>query len=114
MKMLQEIPAHIEWLKPWERLQGSGEAFVNELQTELPYDHALHGVAVVAVARRIDCDDVLFATADPAKPLAVVHLTWAGRTEGDARWPTTTLFHDWQDWVERRLLPDHREYSGDG
>ena len=112
--MLQEIPAQIEWLKPWERLQDSGEAFVKELQKELPSDHALHGVAVVAVARRIDCDDVLFATADPSKQLAVVHLTWASRSERDARWPFTTLFHDWQDWVERCLLHDHREYSGDG
>jgi len=112
--MLQEIPAQIEWLKPWELLQDSGERLVNELQKELSCDHALHGVAVVAVAHRIDRDDVLFATADPLKLLAVVHLTWKGRTERDARWPCTTLFHDWQEWVERCLLPDHREYSGVG
>jgi hypothetical protein len=99
--MLQGIPAQIEWLKPWELLQDSGEALVKELQKELSCDHVLHGVAVVAVAHRSDCDDVLFATTDPLKPLAVVHLTWAGCTERDARWPRTTLFHDWQDWVER-------------
>jgi hypothetical protein len=87
---------------------------VKELQWELSCDLALHGVAVVAIAHRIDCDDVLFATADPSKPLAVVHLTWKGHTERDGRWPFTTLFRDWQDWVERCLLPDHREYSGGG
>jgi hypothetical protein len=64
--MLQEIPGQIEWLKPWKRLQDSGEALVKELQRELSCDHALHGVAVVAIAHRIDCDDVLFATADPS------------------------------------------------
>jgi hypothetical protein len=112
--MLRGIPIQIEWLKPWEQLQESGEALVKELQNKLPRDHALHGVSVVALAHRIDCDDVLFATGDPSRPLAVVHLTWTGRTERDARWPETILFRDWQDWVERCLLPDHREYSGGG
>jgi hypothetical protein len=36
---------------------------------------------LVAVAQRTDCDEVLFATADPSKPLALDHLTWSGRSE---------------------------------
>jgi hypothetical protein len=109
--MLQQPPAEMEWLRPWERLKDSGEALVKELQKELPPQHVLYGVPVIAVARRIDCYDVLLAADDPSKPLAVVHLTWAGRTEQDPRWPSTTLYRGWQDWIERCLVPDHQAYS---
>jgi hypothetical protein len=109
--MFQQPPVEMEWVRPWERLQDVGETLVNELQKELPAQHVLKGVPVIAVARRLDCDDVLFATADPSMPLAVVHLTWAGKAEGDPRWPSTTLYRSWQDWIERCLVPDHQEYS---
>jgi hypothetical protein len=83
--MFLEPPPQLDWLEPWQRLEGSSDTFVNELQKELPPQHVLHGLPAVAVARRIDCDDVLFATADPTIPLAVVHLTWTSRTESDPR-----------------------------
>jgi hypothetical protein len=69
---------------------------------------------VVAVARRIDCDDVLFATSNPAMPLAVVHLTWTGHMSFNPRTPYTTGYMNWQDWNEQCLLPDHREFCRDG
>ena len=112
--MLPEPPTQLEWLEPWQRLGASGDAFVSELQKEVSARHVLYGLSVIAVARRIDCDDVLFATPDPAKPLAVVHLTWVGRTESDPQCPDTTLYESWRDWTERCLLPDHEEYSGNG
>jgi hypothetical protein len=110
--MLPEPPPQLEWLDPWQRLEGSYDGFVRELQKEVPPLHVLHGLSVVAVARRIDCDDVLFVTANPAMPLAVVHLTWTGRTESDPRWPHTTSYKSWEDWTERCLLTDHHEYCG--
>lgn len=110
--MLPAIPPQLEWLEPWQHIEGRAEALVNELQKELPPQHVLHGVQVVAVARRIDCDDVLFATTDPMKPLAVVHLTWTGRTESALKWPHTTLYESWRDWTERCLFPDHKEHFG--
>ena len=109
--MFQEPPIEMEWCRPWERLKDSCEALVSELQREFSPLHVLHGVPVVPVARRIDCDDILFATADPSKPLAVVHLTWAGKAERDPRWPSTTIYPSWQDWIERCLVPDHKEYG---
>jgi hypothetical protein len=112
--MLPELLPQLEWLEPWQRLEASGDAFVRELHKEVPARHVLHGLSVIAVARRIDRDDVLFATPDPTKPLAVVHLTWAGRTESDPQWPYTTLYESWRDWTERCLVPDHEEYSGNG
>jgi hypothetical protein len=112
--MFQRIPDTMDWLKPWEPLKDSGEVYVVELRKELGSRHVLFDVPVRAIARHVGCADVLFATADPAKPLAVVHLTWASRTEPDPHWPCTTLYRDWQDWTERCLNPDHRTYSGTG
>jgi hypothetical protein len=116
--MFPQIPADIEWLEPWTPLASSVEAlaradaFVQELRKELSSKHVLLGLSVVPIATRGDGDDVLFATADPAKPLAVVHLTWTGRTEPDSPWPVTVIYRSWQDWIERGLIPDHRRYSG--
>jgi hypothetical protein len=101
----------LKWLEPWEPLNDSGEGFVNELRKELASRHVLFDVPVRAIARHVGCDDVLFATADPANPLVVVHLTWASPTESEPQWPYTTLYKNWQDWIERRMNPDHREYS---
>jgi hypothetical protein len=108
--MFQELPTALNWLAPWEPLKDSGEVFVNELHKELASGHVLFHVSVHAIARHVGCDDVLFVTADPANPLAVVHLTWASRTEADPQWPYTTLYKNWQEWIEHRMNPDHQEY----
>jgi hypothetical protein len=104
-----EVPPAMEWLHPWQPLSTSGIGFVRELAKELSDRHALIGVPVVAVAKRSDCDDVLFATADTTKPLAVVHLTWSGHAEPDPTWPFTTIYKSWQDWIERCMRSDHEE-----
>ena len=49
-----------------------------------------------AVARRQDCDDVLFVSVDEPPAVAVVHLTYANRPELDPRWPRTTFFDSMQ------------------
>lgn len=109
--MFLSIPAPVKWLEAWELLKDSGEVSVNELRKELASQHVLFVVALRAIARHIECDDVLFATEDLENPLAVVHLTWVGRTESEPQWPYTTLYKNWQDWIERRMNPDHQEYS---
>ncbi len=111
LNMFPQPPAEIEWLRPWERLKDADEALIGELQNELPPQHILYGVPVIAVARRIDCDDVLFAADDPTKTLAVVHLTWMGKRERDPQWPSTTLYRAWQDWIERCLMSNHQAYG---
>lgn len=108
-----EIPQTLKWLLPWEPLMHSGQAFVVELRKEVGHRHVLFDVSVDAIARHVSSDDVLFATEDSRHSLAVVHLTWAARRESSEAWPYTTLYRDWQDWIDNRLLPDHRNYSGD-
>lgn len=109
--MFLQIPDTLHWLEPWELLKDSGESFVNELRKELSSKHILFDVPLRAIARHIGCDDVLFATGNREYPLAVAHLTWATRTESEPQWPYTTLYKNWQDWIERRMNPDHQEYS---
>lgn len=112
--MVPEPPPDLKWLPPWQRLEGTGDELVTELWREVPSGHVLQGLSAVAVALRSDCDEVLFVTNDPMAPLAVVHLTWAGPKESDPRWPLTTLYKDWHDWVKRCLLPDRENHYGDG
>ena len=47
-----------------------------ELLREVGVGHPLHGLPVRTLARRQDCDDVLFAIEDGTERVAVVHLTW--------------------------------------
>lgn len=109
---MPSVPGDLVWLDPWEPVTGSGDPFVRELRRELSEGHALHGVPLVAVARRMECDEVLFATSDVDMPLAVVHLTWRSQAESDPRWPHTATYEGWRDWIERCLLPEHRDYQG--
>jgi len=96
--MLPSIPDNIPWRKPWRPIIEDAESFVTELHKEISAQHELSGVKVQAVGRRDDCDDVLFLTNDLSRPLVVVHLTWSGREEIDPRWPSVTIFSNWEDW----------------
>jgi hypothetical protein len=50
-------------------LKDSGEVFVNELRKKLADQDIHFDVALRAIARHIECDDVLFATRDLENPL---------------------------------------------
>ena len=67
---------------------------VVELARELHTTHVLHGVDVVAIARRLDCDDWLFRLDDGR--VAQVHLTYAVESSPD--WPRTQLFESMGKW----------------
>jgi hypothetical protein len=89
----------IEWLEPWKAIAADRQAyFAAELRAEVSHKHPLYGVEAQSIARRIDCDDVLFHLRDGARPFAVVHLTYGGREE-DPRWPTIQFFDSLGDWI---------------
>ncbi len=106
--MRPEIFIDVDWLDPWEPLPTEGKAGLEaELKREVPPGHALHGQRCTALARRGDCDDVLFATGDGR--LAIVHLTY--QVETDPCWPETVLLRDIEEFVREHLVPDHHEYT---
>ncbi|MDO7876784.1 hypothetical protein Q5H93_18710 [Hymenobacter sp. ASUV-10] len=100
----------MEFIEPWTAIAESiGSTFVNELQQELPAESMLYGCQVKAIAQRIDCDDVLFSL-DGSSQLAVVHLTWSGKSEQHP-WPSTELFTDEYEFQLKRMLPDAEAYN---
>jgi len=100
--------AALQWLEPWRAVVSGLEV---ELKNEVGEGHALYGQKAISVARRFDTDDVLFLLLEHPSPLAVVHLTWTGRTEQNRNWPHTTFYASLDDFVERRMKPDHGEHS---
>ena len=98
--MFEGIPDGFRWREPWEPVPDGGPSLVAELLREVSGEHRLFGLEILAVARRIDCDDVMFTTSDPEAPLAIVHLTWSGKMESDRRFPQTAVYRSWQEWYE--------------
>ena len=96
----------MKFLAPWyEKKDGT---LVAEMQRELPIGHALHGIAVTALGRWDDKDDVLFALLDGTGRLAAVHLTF--QVETDVRWPGFSMFASEAEWIEK-MQADHAEFE---
>ena len=92
----------IDWPEPWRPIASSkaGIALEAELRRELAGGHPLFGMPAIAIARRQDQDDVLFALPDGR--VAEVHLTWRGQPEPDPRWPYTTIYQSVASWAQQR------------
>jgi hypothetical protein len=90
-------------IEPWHPITTDREraAMETELLVELREGHSLFGLAVVAAARRLDQDDVLFELEDGR--VAGVHLTWRGRKEVDDRYPRTEIFKSADVWALRMI-----------
>ncbi len=100
----------VQWLLP-RRAVRVGSGLAAELAHETGPRHPLAGVAAVAPAQRVDCDEVLFALLAPHPPLVVIHLVWAGRQETAPRRPSTEFYPSWADWIARCMEPDHADYG---
>ena len=105
---LPEQLRNLAWLLPWEPTNADLAA---ELSREVGSAHVLAGRPAVAVARRVDQDDVLFWLPEGPAMLATVHLTYAGR-ERSANWPSAQLYSSADEWIEFRMRVDHAEYFG--
>ena len=96
----------MQLLDPWMPI-GNAATFENELRKEVPSGHVLEGVKVVALAKRGDCDDVLFRILDGTDRVAVVHLTWSKNVSPE--WPLTQFYADVQAWSTTRMASDAKE-----
>lgn len=88
----------------WAPLGEHAPALESELACELAGDHPLSGIALRAAGRSERNDDVLFAFRTDSR-VALVHLTWSGKTER-APWPKTTVYTDYDSFVASQ--PDDR------
>jgi hypothetical protein len=104
MTLFPEAEFHIPWQPVTE--EEVARSLLAELERETCSSHCLYGNAIKAIARRIDCDEVLFLTRFTDRPLAVVHLTWRSNTELDPTWPYTEYFCDWKQWSQAAHEPD--------
>jgi hypothetical protein len=91
--------------EPWTALESGGPALVAELKRELSPQHVLFGRGAVAIARRKDCDDVLFRLDDGS--VAIVHLTWSGKEDQHPKFPWTTIHKT----IEEAMRHDSEDYG---
>ena len=107
------MSAELKYPQQWELIDPeAGGPFEDEYAVEIAKGHPLYGVPVKAVARRKDCDDVLFRLLRHLCEYAVVHLTWSKKEESDPKWPRFELFADDDDLVEmcfKRPAEDQKE-----
>jgi hypothetical protein len=104
----------MEWLLPWHPVADNAAQVAGierELQRELSTGHPLFGLAVKSLARRQDCDDVLFALEDGTGRVAVVHLTWTQSPPERPPWPRTTLFPSFENWAYEGMGSDAADFG---
>ena len=102
----------LQLLTPWEPIDSADcERFADEYAVEIGKGHPLYGVPVRAVARRADCDDVLFRLLRHLCEYAVVRLTWSGREEPDPQRPGCKIYADEADLMEVCIRPVHQGYE---
>jgi len=77
-------------LEPWELINYKNDCFESELYKEINKGHILFNLKAKAIAKKIDCDDVLFELEN--NEFALVHLTWTMKTEESSDWPKTTIY----------------------
>jgi|SRR6516162_6408756 len=88
----------MDWPDPWCPIRAEhAESFHKEMRRELAEGHPLYGLPMRVIARRADCDDALFLIEDGSDRVAVVHLTWSGRSETPSC-PSTELWQSLGEW----------------
>jgi hypothetical protein len=96
------------YLFPWEAVAGEvATGLERELQRELGERHFLFGKPPLALARSLECDDVLYRFPDGS--CAVVHLTYTERPPEPDRWPSFEAYGTLLDFARKRMFPDHAE-----
>ncbi len=85
------------WPDQWHQIKPEGQiALERELLREISPGHKLFGLTIHAIARRADCDDVLFAVGGSSQ-VAEVHLVY-GKRESNSDWPAVVLYESLIAW----------------
>jgi hypothetical protein len=104
----------VEWLVPWHSVADDPAQVAGmerQLGRELATGHPLFGMVVRTLARRQDCDDVLFAVEDGSGRVAVVHLTWAASLPERLPFPCAVMYPSFEAWVAEGMRADAEEFG---
>ena len=97
-------------IEPWITLDIDRKlAIEKELRTEISLNHELANCDCSAMCASFQCDDALFAINSKGHlgaRYALVHLTWFNQKEENPKFPITTLFTSFEEFREKRMLPD--------
>ena len=109
---LLKLQMQIDFVEPWVAVGSEQEALENELRRELSPDNVLSGFSFRVIGRRVDCDDVLVEVCEKEAnfKLALVHLTWRGKSE-PSPWPITDVFASAKEFVANAMEPDAKNYN---
>lgn len=108
-EIIELIPGdELIFYPPWTKIE-SGDFLENEIKKELSKNHILFGKELKPIAKREDNDDVLFKIGQ--QEMAVVHLTWSGKNEGNSEFPKTSIFPHWTDVYEKVISIDAKDYE---
>jgi short-subunit dehydrogenase len=97
---------------PWHPVQEEGTGICDQFYKEVGHGHLLFGKEVQALARRQDCDDVLFKITGEETSFAIVHLTWSQNKQSDPKWPSTDFFSS-ADELQLVINKDAKEWDAD-
>lgn len=92
--------------EPW---YWTDQDLTKQLRKEISFTHVLFFRKTKTIARREDCDDVLFELRN--HKFAVVHLTWQQFPHTDRKWPQATIYKNWQDVYEKCILIDNADHN---
>jgi hypothetical protein len=102
----------MEWLEPWRPVSGEEATGLERvLRREIGPGHELYGLPVRALARRDDCDDVLFAIEDGTGRVVDVHLTWTRDPPERGPWPIAIFFTSFDVWCRDGMQSDHDDLA---
>jgi hypothetical protein len=87
----------VELVHPWQPAGAEGPDLATELEVEVAPGHPLHDRRCRAIARRVDRDEVLFATSGADPRVFVVSLTGSGHREAPPL-PEAVAFPSLGDW----------------
>ena len=99
------VPIVVGGIEPQHR-----NGFETGLVREMCEGHSFFGKSHVALARRIDCDEVLFEV-DGGPAVAVVHPGYA--VESEPQWPATGMFTSLAEFEQQCMRADITEYGDD-
>jgi hypothetical protein len=105
---------HVEWLVPWHSVADDPsqvEGMEQELSRELSAGRSLFGLQMRTLARRQDCDQVLFAVEDGTGRVAVVHLTWTGSAPEQRPLPDATVYPSIEARAVEGMGAHHSDFS---